>query len=123
MSEYVPGRCNIGRQERRRRYRIAAIGFVVAALYVAWVALSDAPAVLAVGVFAPLAVAVEWYVQGREAFCVRLAARGRYSVEDETGRVESEDARRTDRQYAAKLTALSLLVAALATGAVYVTLA
>lgn len=123
MAQYVPGQCNIGRAERRRRYRIAAVGFAVAALYVAWVALSDAPAVLSVGAFAPLAVAVEWYVQGRQAFCVRLATRGAYSVGDEAGRVSSEDARRTDRRYAAKLTALSLAVAAVVTGAVYAALA
>ncbi|MEE6210264.1 hypothetical protein U3A55_08860 [Salarchaeum sp. III] len=123
MSEYVPGTCNIGEQERRRRYRIAYAAFALAIAYVAVVAAASVPAVLVLGAFAPLAVGIEWYVQGRESFCVRLAWRGRFSFGGDRGSVSDADARRRDRRHAAELTAISILAAAVLTAVSYVAVA
>ncbi|GAA0656613.1 hypothetical protein [Salarchaeum japonicum] len=123
MSEYVPGTCNIGERERRRRYRVAYAAFALAAAYVLVVAVTSVPAALVVGAFAPLAVGVEWYVQGRESFCVRLAWRGAFSFGGDRGTVSDADARRRDRRHAVELTALALLAAAALTAATYVAVA
>ncbi|MGB9985952.1 hypothetical protein [Salarchaeum japonicum] len=123
MSEYVPGTCNIGERERRRRYRVAYAAFALAAAYVLVVSISSTPAVLVLGAFAPLAVGVEWYVQGRESFCVRLAWRGAFSFGGDRGSVNGADARRRDRRHAVELTALSLVAAAAITGVTYAVVA
>ncbi|QDX41081.1 hypothetical protein [Salarchaeum sp. JOR-1] len=123
MSDYVPGTCNIGERERRRRYRVAYAAFALAAAYVLVVAVASVPAILVIGAFAPLSLGVEWYVQGREAFCVRLAWRGAFSFGGDRGSVSRVDARRRDRRHAAELTVISLAAAAVLTGLVYAAVA
>ena len=118
-SSYEPGVCNIGRGERFQRYVYAALAGVVAVGYVAVVALLDVPSALLAGVFVPLALAVEWAVQARTAFCVRFALLGRYDADDEAGEVTSPEARREDIRQSVRITVLSLAIAAVATAAVY----
>ncbi|MWG35750.1 hypothetical protein [Halomarina oriensis] len=122
-TEYRPGVCNIGRTEQRRRYRYAAVGALVTLGYLAALVVTDAPTGLVLGAFAPLALAVEFSIQARTQFCVRFALRGRYDFTGsggDSGRVTASANRRADTVSAAKVTVFSLLVAGVATGALYV---
>lgn len=109
---YRPGACNIGPHERRRRYRLAAGAFLVAAAYLVVVAVSGVPAVFALGAFVPFSLGCEWCLQGRRSFCATLGFAGRYAFAGQAGEVTDDDARRVDRRYAFRLTLLGLLTGA-----------
>ncbi|MFB6269207.1 MAG: hypothetical protein ABEH83_04630 [Halobacterium sp.] len=118
MSEYRPGRCNIGSDQRRRRAGIAAVAFAVAAALVAGVAAGVLAGPLVLAAFVPLAVGFEWAFQSSQAFCVRLALAGEFAFGDDTGSVDDPAARRADQLYAAHITAASVLLAGAVTAAV-----
>jgi hypothetical protein len=116
---YEPGVCNIGRAEQFQRYTYAGVAAVVAAVYLGACLLLGLPSALLAGVFVPLALAVEWFVQARTAFCVRFALLGRYDTGDGGGEVTDSGARRADVRQSIRITALSIGIAALATAAIY----
>lgn len=119
-STYRPGACNIGTAERKRRYALGVAGLAVAAAGTVAVFAGVLPRELVPALFAPLAVGVEGVLQGSRSFCAVLAVLGRYSFGDhEAGRVEDPANRRADRTSAVRLTATSVVVAAVATAVVY----
>lgn len=118
MSDYRPGHCNIGRRERRKRALVAAGAFLAAALYTVACVVGLLPEALLVAVFLPLGVGFEWGLQAYDAFCVRLAVLGRYSVDDETGTVEDSENRHADQLEATKITAAAIVLAALVTAGI-----
>lgn len=115
VTEYRPGRCNIGSEQRQRRARIAALAFLAAAAVVAAYVAGVLPEPLLLVVFVPLAVGFEWAFQAHESFCVRLALAGRYAFGDERGDVPDATNRRADRLYGAQITVASVLLAAAVT--------
>ncbi|MCG1003518.1 MULTISPECIES: hypothetical protein [Halobacterium] len=115
MTDYRPGQCNIGSKQRQRRGRIAALAFLAAAALVAAYAAGALPEPLLLAVFVPLAVGFEWAFQAYESFCVRLALAGQYAFGDDRADVPDAANRRTDRLYAAKITATSVVLAAAVT--------
>jgi hypothetical protein len=128
-SDYRPGVCNIGSAERRRRYRYAGVCGVVAVGYAAGVLAWSLPTALLLGLFVPLSLGTELFLQARRSFCAGLGLRGRFDFGGEAGddgvatdggagRVTEPAARRADRRYALRLTLLG--VAGGAAGAVLV---
>ncbi|WP_435125562.1 hypothetical protein [Halobaculum sp. D14] len=121
MSGYQPGRCNIGGRQRRKRALVAAVSFVAAAAIVAAYLVGRIPEELLVAVFVPLSVGFEWAFQAYEAFCVRLALLGRYNFcsddgdEAERGDVTDPSHQQADRMFAAKITVVSVALAAAVT--------
>ena len=93
-----PGTCTIGPVTRRQCRRVAAV---------------DSPG----GPFVPFALDVERCPRARQSFPVTLALRR--GTASGRGPVDSDVARRTDRQYAARLTLLGVLGGAALTAAVY----
>jgi hypothetical protein len=120
VSGYQPAVCNIGRRQRRRRVAYAGAGFGGAALYLLGYAGGVVPGEMLVGVFVPLMVGFEWGLQAYTSFCVRLALTGQYDFRDEAGdgpagTVTDEGAHREDRVEAARITAVSVVLGAVAT--------
>lgn len=119
MSGYQPGYCNIGHQQRRRRLAYAAISFLVTAGGVLARVAGLVPRPLLVTAFIPLSLGFEMVIQAYTSFCVRLALLNRYDFRGnggDTGRVTDSDARHTDQVYAAKITLVSVALAAVSTG-------
>jgi hypothetical protein len=122
---YRPAQCNIGRRGRRRRAAGAVCGFAVAAALVVGHAVGALPAVFLVAAFVPLALGVEFAVQASTAFCVGLAALGRFDFSGEggpAGRVADPADRGTDRIHALKISVVSVALAAVTTGVLVVVL-
>jgi hypothetical protein len=121
--DYVPGACNIGGDERRRRYRLGALSLVAAVGYAAAVAVLAVPTALAVGLFVPFSLGIEFLLQGRRSFCASMGFRGRYESGDGDGRATDEEALSADRRYALELTLLGTVggaaLTAVATGLLY----
>jgi hypothetical protein len=116
---YIPGVCNIGPDEIRRRKRAGWFG--LAATFGVWAALLwlDAPALWRLTLFFPATASAIGFVQAYKRFCVYfgLAALFNFGKAGNLKTVESEEYRRKDRLQAWKIltasTAIGLAVAGL----------
>jgi hypothetical protein len=122
-ARYRPGVCNIGASERRRRYRYAAVALVAAVAYFVAVVVTDAPAVLLVGLFVPLSLGAEWALQARRSFCAGLALTGGYSFDDTDGEVTRPADRRADVAAGLLFACLGIVAGAVGTAVAYVAVA
>ena len=120
--EYIPGSCNIGKGEIRRRQLVALIGLVSSFLMVLFFSVTDAPVEIRLGIFFPLLVASVGFVQSRSKFCLAYGFAGTFNIGKlgDIKRVASKEDRKADRVTALKILGKSLLLSAIATGVVLV---
>ncbi len=117
-SQYIPGTCNIGKGEIRRRQLVALFGI--------FLTISSATALLATGqdrtarlsIFVPALVFSVGFVQSRSKFCLAYGLAGTFNFErlGKISRVQSIEDRKADRKTAItillKSTALAVLITA-----------
>jgi hypothetical protein len=120
-NDYAPGQCNIGIAEIRRRRRggWAAAGLFVVAT--AALAIGGAAPIWYLLLFIPALAAAVGFLQAAFRFCVYFGFSAIFNFAEigQTARVVDPDARRRDRGQAAKVLALSAVVAALVALAAY----
>jgi hypothetical protein len=75
-SDYRAGACNIGPEEIARRRRAGLVAIGIAAVVAVALVVIDAPAVLRLAVFPPLASGLVSLEQVRRRFCVGFALAG-----------------------------------------------
>ncbi len=115
---YVPGACNIGPWEIRRRRVSAIVAFVVAAALFAALLAVGAPAWIRLALIAPLWGGMISWLQARRHFCVAFAMGGLANFGDgEASRRQVVDpvGRALDRRATALLLRDAFLVALLPT--------
>lgn len=122
MPAYQPGACNIGRAERRKRYRSGVAGFALAALLVAAVATLHADPAWLLAAVTPLFVGFIGVLQARAKFCVGYAMVGVYDVSatGESRQPAPEAGQRADRKRAIVLSVQALAAATVGALALYV---
>jgi hypothetical protein len=111
---YIPGVCNIGAWEIRRRRAFAVAGFAAAAALFALLVLIGAPAWTRLLVFVPLAGGLISWLQARRRFCAGFAMQGVANFGDgDEGRrsVQDEAARRADLAAVRRMTRDAVLIA------------
>lgn len=123
MSEatYIPGACNIGKSEIRRRQVVGLVGlFFSLSSLVALVSVS-APREARLGIFLPLMVASVGFVQSRSKFCLAYGFAGTFNLGrlGDITRVSEPVARAADRATALKILVKSLVLASLSTLVVF----
>ena len=118
--EYIPGSCNIGKGEIRRRQLVALVGLVFSFLMLLAFSTTAAPTQIRLGIFFPLLVASVGFVQSRSKFCLAYGFAGTFNIGKlgDIKRVASKEDRKADRVTALKILGKSLLLAAIATGVV-----
>ena len=119
--EYIPGTCNIGKGEIRRRQTVAVIGaFASISSFVALTSI-DAPKDSRLGIFFPLFVASVGFVQSRSKFCLAYGFAGTFNIGKlgDIKRVASKEDRAADRKTALAILGKSFILAAIATGIVF----
>lgn len=119
-TEYRPGACNIGTEQRRHRRRLSALTAVLGFGYALGVAILELPTFLLLGVFVPLMLSLEWAIESRRSFCIRLALAGKFAFGEETGTVDEPAARQRDTTAAVRITVIAVIGATVLTGLVYV---
>ena len=115
---YLPGACNIGPWEIRRRRAFALAGFGVAAVLLIGLLMSGAPALLRLIVLFPTWGGMLSWLQARRRFCAAFAMAGISNFADgETGRQAVADpaARRADVHATVRLTRDSFALAVVVT--------
>ena len=124
MSEiqYIPGSCNIGKGEIKRRQLVALLGLFLSIFALVTLISIDAPASSRIGIFFPLMMASVGYIQSRSKFCLAYGFAGTFNVGKmgDISRVASPEDRAADRKTALTILGKSFLLAALATGVVVV---
>jgi hypothetical protein len=113
-TRYIPGACNIGPYEIRRRRLFGVLGLTVAGILAVALVASAAPWFLRLAILLPLWGGLISWLQARRRFCVGYARLGiRNLGPDDSGResVEDADARTADRAAASRLIREAFLLA------------
>ncbi len=120
--EYIPGTCNIGKGEVRRRQLVALVGLFFSISTLLAFSTVDAPTEIRLGIFFPLMVASVGFVQSRSKFCLAYGFAGTFNVGKmgDIKRVASNEDRAADRKTALVILGKSFLLAAIATAVVLV---
>ena len=120
--QYIPGSCNIGKGEIRRRQLVALVGLFFTVVTLLTFSTVNTPTVMRLGIFFPLMVASVGFVQSRSKFCLAYGFAGTFNVGKlgDIKRVTSKEDRAADRKTAIVILGKSFLLAALATAVVLV---
>ena len=121
-TEYIPGSCNIGKGEIRRRQLVALIGI--------FLTFSSATALLAtnqsrtnrLSIFIPALIFSIGFVQARSKFCLAYGLAGTFNFEriGKISRVQSVQDRKADRKTAIIILLKSAALAALITALFFI---
>jgi hypothetical protein len=120
--QYIPGSCNIGKGEVRRRQLVALVGLFFSISTLLTFNTVDAPTEIRLGIFFPLMVASVGFVQSRSKFCLAYGFAGTFNMGKmgDIKRVASKEDRAADRKTALVILGKSFVLAALATAVVLV---
>jgi len=115
--QYIPGTCNIGKGEIRRRQLVALFGLFFTISTLLTFNAVDAPRDIRLGIFFPLMVTAVGYVQSRSKFCLAYGLAGTFNIGKlgDIKRVTTKEDRAADRVTALKILGKSFLLAAIAT--------
>ena len=122
QDEYIPGVCNIGRSEIRRRNQTGWLGAIVAAILYGLLVYLGAPRAWRLAVFVPATAAAVGFIQARMHFCAYFGMRGVFNFGPEVGKtdtVEQAEFRAMDRRRAQQIIAYSVVIGAAVAIAAY----
>ncbi len=119
--EYIPGVCNIGVREIRRRQLVGGIGLFLTISTIFGFYHQHASQLARLGTFLPALVMSIGYLQARKKFCLAFGLSGlfNFGTLGNTKRVIAESDRKIDRDAAIKLLFQAALLAALVTAFVF----
>ncbi|CAB4805281.1 unannotated protein [freshwater metagenome] len=119
---YIPGTCNLGKSEIRRRQIVGLVGLFFSLSSLVGLMSIHAERSARLGIFLPLMVASVGFVQSRSKFCLAYGFAGTFNLGKlgDISRVSDPIDRAADRATALKILLKSFLLAALATVVVYV---
>ena len=113
-AEYIPGTCNIGKGEVRRRQLVAIFGLFLTTFSAATIIATDQSKNSRLSIFLPALIFSIGFVQSRRKFCLAYGLAGTFNFGKlgQISKVQSNEDRKSDRK-----TAVSILLqsAALAT--------
>jgi hypothetical protein len=120
--QYIPGTCNIGKGEVRKRQLVALVGLFFSVTTLLAFSTVETTTAVRLGIFFPLMVASVGFVQSRSKFCLAYGFAGTFNVGKmgDIKRVASKEDRAADRKTALVILGKSFLLAALATAVVLV---
>jgi hypothetical protein len=115
--EYVPGACNIGPAEIRRRMQSGWVGLGVTILLWAAFVIFRVPAPWRLLLFFPAMTSATGFLQARMHFCAAFGMRGAFNFASEVGKtetVEQAEFRLKDRRKALVIAFYAALIGAVA---------
>lgn len=119
---YIPGTCNLGKAEVRRRQFVALIGLFLTVSTVAGFIAGNVQGSARLSVFLPLMVFAFGFIQSRKKFCLAYGLMGTFNLGKlgDLSRVSNPDDRRADRKTAITIFLQSAALAAALTAIVLV---
>ncbi len=120
--EYIPGVCNIGKAEMRRRWAIGRNALIVCIILWGLCIVFQIAAPWRLFLFFPATVAAVGFLQYAWHFCARFGLGGVFNFGPSVGptdTVEQAEYRKKDRRTALQIIGLSVLIGAAAASAAY----
>ncbi|MFM1789073.1 MAG: hypothetical protein RLZZ12_422 [Actinomycetota bacterium] len=110
---YIPGTCNLGKAEIRRRQVVALIGAGLTLVSFAGLFAADTANSARWSLFAPLMVFSVGFIQSRKKFCLAYGLMGTFNLGKlgDITKVQSAEDRKADRKTALAIFAQSALLA------------
>jgi hypothetical protein len=110
---YVPGTCNLGKEEIRRRQFVALIGLILSTSSLIGLISVDAQPMARVSLFLPLMVFAIGFIQSRKKFCLAYGLMGTFNLGKlgDMTRVQSAEDRKADRKTAMTIFGQAVLLA------------
>lgn len=118
--QYIPGSCNIGREEIRRRYRIGYIGIVFALIVAIFIHLTNAHRIWKLFLFIPVFYSVSGFIQAVNKFCYFYGLRQVFSLDGirKFTKVKDEQLIKRDRKKAIQIV-MMVTICSVAITAIY----
>lgn len=109
---YIPGTCNLGKAEIKRRQTSAFVALFFTALGFLAIEMANAPTWSRWFLFVPLMGFALGFIQSRKKFCLAFGLMGTFNLGKlgEISRVQSPEDRRADRRTAMKILLQSKLL-------------
>ena len=120
-NQYIPGSCNIGKNEIRQRQIVALIGLFLSLSSLIGFISTGASQSVRLGIFLPLAVFSIGWIQSRKKFCLAFGFMGTFNFGrlGKVSRVADKASIAADRKTALSILLQSLGLAAILTLIVY----
>lgn len=116
-AEYIPGSCNIGNGEVRRRQAVAIFGLFLTTFSAVTILATDQSRNSRLSIFVPALIFAIGYVQSRKKFCLAYGLAGTFNFGKlgQISKVQSTEDRKADRKTAVLILFQSAALAALIT--------
>jgi len=89
MAEYIPGVCNIGPEEIKKRRQVGNIGLIISLIFFILLIVFKANPIWRLLLFFPIFFAATGFLQARMHFCSGYGLRGIYNVTKSVGNTET----------------------------------
>jgi hypothetical protein len=111
--EYIPGSCNIGKGEIRRRQVVALAGAIISAISLVGLIGTDSARSARFSLFIPLMIFAIGFIQSRKKFCLAYGFAGTFNFGKlgQISRVSDPIAKKADRKTALTILAQSTVLA------------
>ena len=120
-SEYIPGSCNIGNGEVRRRQLVAIFGLFLTSFSAVTILATDQSRNSRLSIFVPALIFAIGFVQSRKKFCLAYGLAGTFNFGKlgQISKVQSTEDRKADRKTAVLILFQSAALAALITAVIF----
>jgi hypothetical protein len=121
-SAYVPGSCNIGQGEIKRRQAVAVFGLILIVISSAVILATDQDKGARLSIFIPALIFSVGFVQSRKKFCLAYGLAGTFNFGKlgQISKVQSAEDKKADRKTAVSILFQSIALAGLITGIFFV---
>ena len=121
-SAYVPGTCNIGQGEVKRRQAVAIFGLILIVISAAGILATDQDRGARLSIFIPALIFSIGFVQSRKKFCLAYGLAGTFNFGKlgQISKVQSNEDRKSDRKTAVSILFQSAALAAFITAVFFV---
>ncbi len=121
-SAYVPGTCNIGQGEVKRRQAVAIFGLILMVISAAGIFATDQDRSARLSIFIPALIFSIGFVQSRKKFCLAYGLAGTFNFGKlgQISKVQSPEDKIADRKTAVSILFQSIALAGLITAIFFV---
>lgn len=120
-SDYIPGSCNIGKAEVKRRQIVAVFGLILMLISIVAITTSEQSRTARLSIFLPALIFSVGFIQSRSKFCLAYGLAGTFNFGKlgDISKVQSLEDKRADRKTASLILFKSIALAAAITAVFY----